>query len=65
MYLFHVALPTSGRSGPPYFTAPLAGFMGVVFAEINYFAGSFLVTVFAVPEKVDVAFVVERYVATF
>ena len=60
-----MAVPTSGRSGPPYFMAPLAGFMGVVLTKINYFAGSFLVTVFTVPEKVDMAFVVERYVATF
>lgn len=60
-----MAVPTSGWSGPSYFMAPLAGFMGVILAKINYFAWSFLVTVFAVPEKVDVTFVVERYVATF
>lgn len=65
MYLFHMTVPTSGWSGPSYFMAPLAGFMGVVLTKINYFAGSFLVTVFTVPEKVDMAFVVERYVATF
>jgi hypothetical protein len=60
-----MAVPTAGWSGPSYFMAPLAGFMGVILAEIDYFAWCFLVTIFAVPEKVDVTFVVERYVATF
>lgn len=49
----------------PDFMASLAGFVGIVFAEISYFTRCFVVTVLALPEKFDMASVVKGNVSVF
>lgn len=63
--LFPVAETTTRGAHSPDFMTSLAGLMGVVLAEIDYFPGGFLVTVLAVPEKVGVTFMAECYVSVF